>query len=230
MLLLCVGCSSGTPRHGLLTVVLLLLSLFTMGADPARVQSVPKRDGRRRGRQRAHVTARGGRHSACVWRRRVVAGRAALLLLCDGRGRRASAAAAVASGIVSRGASSPFAGQGCMNNITFGDATLGYYETVAGGAGAGPSWHGRSGVHTHMTNTRITDVEARGIKRIPAWPCRGTHAGSGPSDFGAPVPGGARVLHAPRRVGWPRPVRVPSLLVPSLLVSFRGRSLDSRGF
>ena len=34
-----------------------------------------------------------------------------------------------------------------------------YYETIAGGAGAGPGWHGRSGVHTHMTNTRITDVE-----------------------------------------------------------------------
>ena len=46
-----------------------------------------------------------------------------------------------------------------MNNITFGDETLGYYETVAGGAGAGPTWHGRSGVHTHMTNTRITDPE-----------------------------------------------------------------------
>lgn len=46
--------------------------------------------------------------------------------------------------------------QGCMNNFTFGDATMGYYETIAGGAGAGPSWHGRSGVHTHMTNTRIT--------------------------------------------------------------------------
>ncbi|KAH9515670.1 hypothetical protein Btru_011694 [Bulinus truncatus] len=49
--------------------------------------------------------------------------------------------------------------QGCMNNITFGDEKVGYYETVAGGAGAGPSWHGRSGVHTHMTNTRITDPE-----------------------------------------------------------------------
>ncbi|GFY72970.1 5-oxoprolinase [Trichonephila inaurata madagascariensis] len=51
------------------------------------------------------------------------------------------------------------ASQGCMNNITFGDASVGYYETVAGGAGAGPHWHGRSGVHTHMTNTRITDPE-----------------------------------------------------------------------
>uniref|UniRef100_T1J869 5-oxoprolinase n=1 Tax=Strigamia maritima TaxID=126957 RepID=T1J869_STRMM len=51
------------------------------------------------------------------------------------------------------------ASQGCMNNITFGDEDTGYYETVAGGAGAGPHWHGRSGVHTHMTNTRITDPE-----------------------------------------------------------------------
>jgi 5-oxoprolinase (ATP-hydrolysing) len=51
------------------------------------------------------------------------------------------------------------ASQGCMNNLTFGDATMGYYETIAGGAGAGPSWHGCSGVHTHMTNTRITDPE-----------------------------------------------------------------------
>lgn len=51
------------------------------------------------------------------------------------------------------------ASQGCMNNFTFGDGGMGYYETIAGGAGAGPHWHGRSGVHTHMTNTRITDPE-----------------------------------------------------------------------
>ncbi|KAM6412713.1 LOW QUALITY PROTEIN: 5-oxoprolinase [Pluvialis apricaria] len=51
------------------------------------------------------------------------------------------------------------ASQGCMNNVTFGTALGGYYETVAGGAGAGPRWRGRSGVHTHMTNTRITDPE-----------------------------------------------------------------------
>lgn len=51
------------------------------------------------------------------------------------------------------------ASQGCMNNLTFGDKSMGYYETIAGGAGAGPSWHGCSGVHTHMTNTRITDPE-----------------------------------------------------------------------
>lgn len=46
-----------------------------------------------------------------------------------------------------------------MNNITFGDEKMGYYETVAGGAGAGDGFNGRSGVHTHMTNTRITDPE-----------------------------------------------------------------------
>lgn len=51
------------------------------------------------------------------------------------------------------------ASQGCMNNLTFGDARMGYYETIAGGAGAGPTWDGESGVHTHMTNTRITDPE-----------------------------------------------------------------------
>lgn len=51
------------------------------------------------------------------------------------------------------------ASQGCMNNVIFGNDNFGYYETIGGGAGAGPSWHGASGVHTHMTNTRITDPE-----------------------------------------------------------------------
>ncbi len=49
--------------------------------------------------------------------------------------------------------------QGCMNNFTFGNDRFGYYETIGGGAGAGPDWNGQSGVHTHMTNTRITDPE-----------------------------------------------------------------------
>jgi 5-oxoprolinase (ATP-hydrolysing) len=47
------------------------------------------------------------------------------------------------------------ASQGCMNNLTFGDEKFGYYETIAGGAGAGPTWEGRSGIHTHCTNTRV---------------------------------------------------------------------------
>jgi 5-oxoprolinase (ATP-hydrolysing) len=66
------------------------------------------------------------------------------------------------------------ASQGDTNNLTFGfggtsfaDGSserketkgFGYYETIAGGSGAGPTWEGTSGVHTHMTNTRITDSE-----------------------------------------------------------------------
>lgn len=49
--------------------------------------------------------------------------------------------------------------QGTMNNVLFGNERFGFYETVCGGAGAGPGWHGEGGVHTHMTNTRITDPE-----------------------------------------------------------------------
>ncbi len=49
--------------------------------------------------------------------------------------------------------------QGTMNNVLFGDPTRAYYETVGGGAGAGPDFPGASGVQVHMTNTRITDVE-----------------------------------------------------------------------
>ncbi|KAL2786316.1 Hydantoinase B/oxoprolinase-domain-containing protein [Aspergillus keveii] len=63
------------------------------------------------------------------------------------------------------------ASQGCCNNLTFGTNAkqdpetgkeipgFGYYETIAGGSGAGSSWDGESGVHVHMTNTRITDPE-----------------------------------------------------------------------
>ncbi|EXJ96509.1 5-oxoprolinase (ATP-hydrolysing) [Capronia coronata CBS 617.96] len=62
------------------------------------------------------------------------------------------------------------ASQGTCNNLTFGyggtDAKtgkviqgFGYYETIAGGSGAGADWDGESGVHTHVTNTRISDPE-----------------------------------------------------------------------
>ena len=51
------------------------------------------------------------------------------------------------------------ASQGTMNNIAFGDETFGYYETIAGGVGASEGYAGASGVHSHMTNTRITDAE-----------------------------------------------------------------------
>lgn len=57
------------------------------------------------------------------------------------------------------------ASQGCMNNLTFGaeaaagSGRFGYYETIAGGSGAGPEWDGTSATQCHMTNTRMTDVE-----------------------------------------------------------------------
>jgi len=51
------------------------------------------------------------------------------------------------------------ASQGTMNNLLFGNDQFGYYETICGGAGATPTAAGQSAVHTHMTNTRITDPE-----------------------------------------------------------------------
>ena len=51
------------------------------------------------------------------------------------------------------------ASQGTMNNFTFGDARHQYYETIAGGAGAGATFDGASAVQTHMTNSRLTDPE-----------------------------------------------------------------------
>ncbi|MEZ6055524.1 MAG: hydantoinase B/oxoprolinase family protein [Planctomycetaceae bacterium] len=51
------------------------------------------------------------------------------------------------------------ASQGTMNNLTFGNERFGYYETICGGSGATPAGQGASGVHTHMTNTRLTDPE-----------------------------------------------------------------------
>ncbi len=51
------------------------------------------------------------------------------------------------------------AAQGTMNNFTFGNDRHQYYETICGGAGAGPGFDGASAVHTHMTNSRLTDPE-----------------------------------------------------------------------
>ena len=49
--------------------------------------------------------------------------------------------------------------QGTMNNLLFGNGQFGYYETIGGGTGAGPGFHGADALHHHMTNTRITDPE-----------------------------------------------------------------------
>jgi 5-oxoprolinase (ATP-hydrolysing) len=69
--------------------------------------------------------------------------------------------------------------QGTMNNMIFGNARYGYYETLGGGCGAGPDYDGPSAVHSHMTNTRITDpeiLEHRYPVRVERF---GVRAGSG---------------------------------------------------
>jgi 5-oxoprolinase (ATP-hydrolysing) len=72
--------------------------------------------------------------------------------------------------------------QGTMNNLSFGDASFGYYETVGGGSGAIDGFDGASGVHTHMTNTRITDpevIEHRYPVRLHRFAIRGGSGGAG---------------------------------------------------
>lgn len=74
------------------------------------------------------------------------------------------------------------ASQGTMNNLTFGDASFGYYETLGGGAGATRARDGASAVHTHMTNTRITDpevLEARFPVRVREFSVRRGSGGAG---------------------------------------------------
>lgn len=72
--------------------------------------------------------------------------------------------------------------QGTMNNVLFGNDRFGFYETVCGGAGAGPGFSGASAVHTHMTNTRITDpevLEHRYPVRLERFALRPGSGGSG---------------------------------------------------
>jgi 5-oxoprolinase (ATP-hydrolysing) len=74
------------------------------------------------------------------------------------------------------------ASQGTMNNFTFGNATHQYYETIAGGAGAGPDFDGASAVQTHMTNSRLTDpevLESRFPVLLEAFSIRGGSGGKG---------------------------------------------------
>ena len=74
------------------------------------------------------------------------------------------------------------ASQGTMNNFTFGDETYQYYETISGGAGAGPDFDGASVVQTHMTNSRLTDPEVlewRFPVRLDAYCIRRGSGGAG---------------------------------------------------
>jgi 5-oxoprolinase (ATP-hydrolysing) len=72
------------------------------------------------------------------------------------------------------------ASQGTMNNFTFGNGRYQYYETLCGGAGAGPGFTGASGVHTHMTNSRLTDPEVLEWR----YPIRVEHFGLRPGSGG----------------------------------------------
>jgi len=106
------------------------------------------------------------------------------------------------------------ASQGTMNNVAFGDAHFGYYETIGGGAGATPFARGACGVHTHMTNTRITDaeiLESRFPVRLLAF---GLRAGSGGAGR---LPGGEGLVRAIRFL---RPVRVSVLTQRRLTLPF----------
>jgi 5-oxoprolinase (ATP-hydrolysing) len=63
--------------------------------------------------------------------------------------------------------------QATMNNFIFGDAHRQYYETICGGTGAGPGFDGTSAIHSHMTNTRMTDPEVLELR----YPVRLEHFG-----------------------------------------------------
>ena len=74
------------------------------------------------------------------------------------------------------------AGQGTMNNLLIGNDKFGYYETICGGSGAGPGYDGVDAVHTHMTNTRLTDpevLEARVPVRLIRFTIRRGSGGDG---------------------------------------------------
>ncbi len=74
------------------------------------------------------------------------------------------------------------AAQGTMNNFTFGNDQYQYYETICGGAGAGPNFDGQSAVHTHMTNSRLTDpevLESRYPVQVKSFSIRQNSGGNG---------------------------------------------------
>jgi len=97
------------------------------------------------------------------------------------------------------------ASQGTMNNLTFGDGTFGYYETICGGSGATPESAGADAVHTHMTNTRLTDpevIERRYPVRILEFSIRRGSGGQGRHR------GGDGIV---RRIQFLKPLRVSIL-------------------
>ncbi len=113
------------------------------------------------------------------------------------------------------------AAQGTMNNFTFGNARHQYYETICGGCGAGPDFDGASAVHSHMTNSRITDPEVlewRFPVLLEAFEVRQGSGGAGRRSGGDGVrrvvrfrePMTATILSNRRRVAALRPGRRPA--------------------
>jgi 5-oxoprolinase (ATP-hydrolysing) len=101
------------------------------------------------------------------------------------------------------------ASQGTMNNLTFGDATFGYYETICGGSGATATSAGADAVHTHMTNTRLTDpevIERRYPVRLHEFAIRRGSGGRPTAPHGHR--GGDGVI---RRIEFLKPLRVSIL-------------------
>jgi len=91
------------------------------------------------------------------------------------------------------------ASQGTMNNLTFGDETRQYYETQCGGAGAGidgagHAFDGASAVHTHMTNSRLTDPEVLELRYPVRVRQHGVRTGSGGDGAARGGDGAVRIL------------------------------------
>ena len=102
--------------------------------------------------------------------------------------------------------------QGTMNNFTFGNATYQYYETIAGGSGAGPGFDGASAVQTHMTNSRLTDPEVlewRFPVLLSAFEIRKGSGGAGTNKGGDGVRRRVRFLEAMTAVMLANRRRVP---------------------
>jgi 5-oxoprolinase (ATP-hydrolysing) len=92
-----------------------------------------------------------------------------------------------------------------MNNVLLGDDTFGYYETICGGSGATAAAPGADAVHTHMTNTRLTDPEVFELRypvRVHEFSIRRGSGGAGRNR------GGHGVV---RRLEFLRPLRVSIL-------------------